>query len=63
RPTVDGQNLRVEPHLLDFDGDLYGQEITLEFIARIRPEKKFDGLDHLKAQISKDVALVREIIL
>lgn len=63
RPTVDGHTLRIEPHLLDFAGDLYGQELTLEFIARIRPEKKFDGLEALKEQIGKDVALVREIIL
>jgi riboflavin kinase/FMN adenylyltransferase len=63
RPTVDGQNLRIEPHLLDFNGDLYGQQITLEFIARIRPEKKFENLEALKAQIALDVAQVRGIVL
>lgn len=59
RPTVDGLHLTVEAHLLDFDDDLYDQELCLEFLARIRPEKKFSGLDELKAQIQADVAQVR----
>lgn len=59
RPTVDGTRLTVEAHLLDFDGDLYDQELCLEFISRIRPEKKFNGLDELKAQINADVAQIR----
>ena len=62
RPTVDGLNLRIEPHLLDFSGDLYGKTISLAFIERIRPEKKFNGLDELKAQIAADVAQVRSIL-
>lgn len=62
RPTVDGQDLRVESHLLDFDGDLYGQTLCLEFVERIRGEKKFDGLDALKGQIAVDVAAIREIL-
>ncbi|HEX6384370.1 MAG TPA: bifunctional riboflavin kinase/FAD synthetase [Anaerolineae bacterium] len=59
RPTVDGRQLTVEAHLLDFDGDLYGQELRLEFMSYIRPELKFSGLDALKAQIQADVAEVR----
>lgn len=59
RPTVDGHSFVVEPHLLDFSGDLYGQEIRLEFISRIRPEMKFAGLDALKVQIQADVEAVR----
>ena len=59
RPTVDGQALTVEAHLLDFTGDLYGRQMRLVFIERIRPEKKFGGLDELKAQIAADVAEVR----
>ncbi len=55
RPTVDGRQRQVEAHLLDFDGDLYGKNIRLQFIAHIRPEKKFSGLDALKAQIDADV--------
>jgi riboflavin kinase/FMN adenylyltransferase len=59
RPTVDGTRLALEAHLLNFDGDLYDQELCLEFLTRIRPEKKFGGLDELKAQIAADVNQVR----
>jgi len=62
RPTVDGSHLTVEAHLLDFNGDLYDKELCLEFHARIRPEKKFSGLEELKAQINADVAQVRAIL-
>lgn len=62
RPTVDGHNLRIEAHLLDFAGDLYGQEVTLEFVERIRPEQKFAGLEQLKSQIAADVAQVRQLL-
>jgi riboflavin kinase/FMN adenylyltransferase len=60
RPTVNGRSLIVEAHLIGFDGDLYGQELILDFEARIRDEKKFPGLDSLIAQIRADVALVAE---
>lgn len=56
RPTVDGQNVTVEPWILDFDGDLYGREISLQFHKFLRPEKKFPDLEALKAQIQKDAA-------
>ena len=56
RPTVDGQGVTVEPWILDFDGDLYGKVITLEFHKFLRPEQKFADLDELKAQIQKDAA-------
>lgn len=59
RPTVDGHHLRVEAHLLDFDAAIYGERVLLKFIERVRPEKKFSGLDELKAQITADVATVR----
>lgn len=62
RPTVDGHNLRIEAHLLQFAGDLYGQEVTLEFVERIRPEQKFAGLEALKSQIGADVAQVRQLL-
>ena len=61
RPTVDGLTLTVEAHLLDFDGDIYGEEVRLEFVRRIRPEMKFAGLDALKAQILADVEEVRRM--
>ena len=56
RPTVGGESVTVEPWILDFDGDLYGKEITLEFHKFLRPEQKFANLDELKAQIQKDAA-------
>ena len=55
RPTVGGHHVTIEPHLLDFSGDLYGKTITLEFHKFLRPEQKFDSLDALKTQIQKDI--------
>ena len=62
RPTVSGRAVTVEAHLLDFDRDIYGRTLRLEFIDRIRPEMKFPGLDALKAQIAADVDQVRELL-
>jgi riboflavin kinase / FMN adenylyltransferase len=62
RPTVDGSTLTVEAHLLDFDGDLYGRELSLEFLARIRDEQKFTSLDALIAQIQSDIGNVRQLL-
>ncbi len=62
RPTVNGRDVRVEAHLLDFEGDLYGQELKVEFVARIRAEQKFSGLPALKQQISQDVTEIRNIL-
>lgn len=56
RPTVGGENITVEPWILDFDGDLYGKHITLLFYHFLREEKKFDSLEELKAQIHLDAA-------
>lgn len=62
RPTVDDQRLTVETHLLDFDGDLYGRTLQLDFIERIRPEMKFPSLAALKTQIQADVRQVRHLL-
>lgn len=59
RPTVNGSQRLVEAHLLDFEGDLYGQTLRLEFISHIRPEQKFSGLPALKTQIKADVIEIR----
>jgi riboflavin kinase/FMN adenylyltransferase len=59
RPTVGGHHITVEPWILDFAGDLYGKEITLEFHAFLRPEKKFDSLEALKAEIEKNALQTR----
>lgn len=62
RPTFNSTEpkLTVETHLLDFAGDLYGRVLTLEFLARLRPEMKFSGVDALVAQIRQDVAAARQ---
>lgn len=62
RPTVNGHNQTVEAHLLDFEGDLYDQEVTLDFIGRIRDEQKFPSLDALVAQIHADITQTREMV-
>lgn len=61
RPTVAaGRQLRVEAHLLDFVGDLYGRELELEIGEKLREEKRFGSVEELKEQIAKDVAGVRQ---
>ncbi|RAK65208.1 bifunctional riboflavin kinase/FAD synthetase [Hymenobacter edaphi] len=60
RPTVGGSlQETVEAHLLDFDGDLYDQPLTVQFVARLRDEQKFSGLDALKAQLAQDADAAR----
>ena len=54
RPTVAGENVTVEPWLLDYEGDLYGKELTLEFYHYLRPERKFPSLVELQAEILKN---------
>jgi len=57
RPTLGRPNpvLRVECHLIDFAGDIYGQELEVIFVERLRDEKKFESLDQLRDQIGKDI--------
>jgi len=62
RPMFDGREPLLETHLFDFDGDLYGRRIEVEFVARLRDEKKFADLDALKAQMDRDAAQAREIL-
>jgi riboflavin kinase/FMN adenylyltransferase len=59
RPTVGGKDLRVEVNLLDFDGDLYGQQLGVDFIAFLRPDAHFNGLDELKAALARDAENTR----
>lgn len=54
RPTVNGQTVTVEPWLLDYEGDLYGEELTLEFYRWLRPERKFPSLAELQTEILKN---------
>jgi riboflavin kinase / FMN adenylyltransferase len=60
RPSFGGTEDLLEVHLFDFDGDLYGRHLRVDFIHFIRAEKKFDGIDALKAQITADAAAARE---
>ncbi len=61
RPTVDdGDQLTIEGFILDFNGDLYGQKIQMEFYKYLRPEKKFPSFDALKAEIAHNVDQTRE---
>ena len=62
RPTVEGEEARLEVHLLDFDRDLYGQLIDVRFRSFIRPEMKFESFEGLKNQITKDANGARAIL-
>ncbi len=62
RPTFEtGRGLLVEAHLIDFEGDLYGQELRIAFLERMRGERRFDSVDALVEQMHRDVAQAREI--
>jgi len=54
RPTIDKGDLTIEVHIFDFDKDIYGEEITISFVDRMRDEKKFENRNALKAQLAKD---------
>jgi riboflavin kinase/FMN adenylyltransferase len=61
-PTFERRESRVEAYLFGFDGDLYGREVDVSFLQRIREEKRFSGVEELKTQISRDVEAARRII-
>ena len=60
--TPDKRTANVEAHILDFNRDLYGQEVKLEFVARLRDEMKFDSVEALLAQIHADIETTRKMI-
>jgi riboflavin kinase / FMN adenylyltransferase len=62
RPTVGGQEPRLEAHLFDLDLDLYGRHLRVALVDFIREERKFSGLDELRAQIAADAARARAIL-
>jgi riboflavin kinase/FMN adenylyltransferase len=62
RPTVEGAGYAVETYLLDFDEEIYGWGMELQFLERLRPEEKFNSLEALIAQIGRDVAQARAIL-
>ena len=56
RPTVGGESPVLEVHLLNFSENIYGKRLTVEFLKKVRDEKKFENLDALKKQIFKDIS-------
>jgi riboflavin kinase/FMN adenylyltransferase len=63
RPTfTTGRGLLVEAYLLDFDADIYGKPLRLEFLDRLRGERRFDSVDALVAQMDRDVAQTRQVV-
>jgi riboflavin kinase/FMN adenylyltransferase len=62
RPVVNGVEPLLEAHLFDYGGDLYGQELEVEFVARLRDEQQFDSLELLTEQIHRDAAAARRIL-
>ena len=54
-PTFSGRERRVEAYLLDFDADLYGERLALDFVARLREQRRYEGVEPLIDQIAKDV--------
>ncbi len=61
-PTFDNQELSLEVHLLDFSGELYGERLEVEFLARLREERRFPSLEDLAAQIRTDIANARGML-
>ncbi len=62
RPTFHGRKRTVETHLLDYSGDLYGRDLTVDILERLRAEKKFGGPDDLKKQIARDIEKGRQVL-
>jgi len=62
RPTFDESQYWIEAYLFDFSGDLYDRPLTLDFLRRIRPEKKFPGVDELRAQVFADMEEARRLL-
>jgi len=62
RPTFDGMEVTVEVHLLDFEGDLYGEALSVQFLQRLREERTFESADALAVQLSKDKRHCKRVI-
>lgn len=60
KPTMGGTQSILEAHLFDYDGDLYGEHIKVEFMQKLRDDKKFDSFDSLKDQIAADAKMARD---
>lgn len=62
RPTFEESKLTVETHIFDFNDNLYGEEVRVNFVERLRDEERFESVDKLVEQINHDIAAVREIL-
>lgn len=62
RPTFEPGHISIETHLLDFEGDLYGQRMSIELVRRIREERAFATVEELREQIARDIAQIREVL-
>ena len=62
RPTVGGQGCRLEVHLFDFDQEIYGRHLEVEFRLKLRDEQRFDSFEELRRQIALDAAAAREFL-
>ena len=60
-PTFEGCNRRIEIHILDFDKDIYDEALLVEFCYKLRPQKKFSGIDALVAQLRQDERTARKL--
>ena len=63
RPTFDGHRRTIETHILDFEGDLYGQHITIDFVERLRDEQHFESPEELTQQMMRDAETAKRILL
>jgi len=62
RPTINGTDPLLEVHVFDFDGDLYGRYLDVDFVQRLREERKFESLDALVLQMHRDAAAARAVL-
>ena len=62
RPTFDGQRVTLEVHVFRLHEDLYGQRLLVSFVERLRPEKRFDSIEALKAQLERDAEKAEELL-
>jgi len=62
-PTFAGRERRVEAFVLDFDADLYGERLALDYVSRLREQRRYDGVQPLIDQIAKDVEDARAVLI
>ena len=62
QPTFGGRQFQIEVHIFDFDRDIYGDEVTIAFVNRIRAEKRFNSIEALQRQLHEDKVQVLQIL-